>query len=596
MTYYTISLLAHGRANNGSELDELSWNDLTIVLCCFLCILFYIPVCLGLTTTLSASLFMIFLSTVCSIISGTRLYAHVYNILVILETQSKGATDAIELSTRTRALKSGVLCACVSMIALVVYPFIYALSSFGFIGYDATTILFSTTNYMYKNVFSIVLLDSYLVVLDPNIVQLTSEQLANSSRRLFLRYVFHEVRVPLNSIAMGIQVLKGKNSLGEEEMGLLNMITESAGFMSQTLNDVLSIQKMEDGKLELDLRPFWLPSMLKRVISSQDGSLRSKNIEVQSAICDSIPNRLIGDRYRVEHVLANLLSNAIKFSPENSIIYINVTAGVVSDQVQNVVFHVIDKGMGISKEDIETLFQAYAQIRPGDFQKGRGTGVGLSICKEIVHLHGGEIKVKSRLQSEYPADHGSEFYFNIPFSVANDQTYISDEVEKVVDQLPLVSESHAGFTTKPIEDWVVAVVDDVMSNRKLLSQLLMKEGITSIMFEDGSKVCAFVEENPSKIDMIFMDNLMPVKTGLETTQFLRDHNFQGFIAGLTGNAMEDDVNDFMKSGADIVLVKPLKFSQLKKLIEHCNRYGLNSTRNCEVSAISASVRGILTLD
>eukprot|EP01035_Chromulina_nebulosa_P028849 gene28849-biopygen18458 len=182
---------------------------------------------------------------------------------------------------------------------------------------------------------------------------LSKEQLANQLRRIFLKNIFHEVRTPLNSMVMGLEILKKSDHLDAAETDLLTMMTASTEFMSETLNNVLSLQKMEEGKVQLEMSSFSIAESISKVSSSLAGALVAKNLHLKSILDASVPDRILGDRYRVEHVLSNLLSNAAKFSPDGGTIRIHVAAEkMASDEsMVAVTVSINDEGPGISAED-----------------------------------------------------------------------------------------------------------------------------------------------------------------------------------------------------------------------------------------------------
>ena len=260
-----------------------------------------------------------------------------------------------------------------------------------------------------------------------------NERSANEARRAFLKYIFHEVRNPLNSLSIGIEVLSGSRNLDTSDKESISMMRNASQFMSDTLNDVLSMQKIEEGKLQLEMAPFSICDAIAKVLGTFRAASQEKNVTVYKNISPKVPHKVIGDRYRIEHLIANLLSNAIKFSPENSAVDIDVNIGHAdqeevsakvsakipvlthSDSTVLLVVAVKDRGPGISVEDQQKLFHSYVQVRPGQLQKGRGSGLGLALCKQIVSLHGGTIEVNS------VEGKGSVFQFSIPLKVYSSQ-------------------------------------------------------------------------------------------------------------------------------------------------------------------------------
>ena len=230
-----------------------------------------------------------------------------------------------------------------------------------------------------------------------------------------MKYIFHEVRVPLNSITMGIECLNSRDDVDEEETETLLMMKEATSFMSNTLNDVLNMQRIEEGKLELTMKPFSISNCLETVKLTFRGPSSSKQISIEVIINGNVPRLLMGDSFRLEHVVANFLSNALKFSPAGTTITITVSSVrklTITKELAIVTVAVKDQGPGISAEDQRQLFTAFMQIRPKELQAGGGSGIGLSVCKQVVELHGGTVRCESEVGQ------GSVFSFTIPFAIA----------------------------------------------------------------------------------------------------------------------------------------------------------------------------------
>ena len=297
------------------------------------------------------------------------------------------------------------------------FPIIYMLGYMGVISSDWANIGFMASNMVSKCVYIAAVCDiqNEFVVSQFDLLRedeevsatklLEAEMKASESRRQFLRFVFHEVRIPLNSISIGITVLK-ENKDESIVADTLNMMDQSASFMSDTLNDVLSLQKIEEGKMELSKEFFSVRAMLSALEATIRGSLVSKRLMFA---CDNeiLPDVVKGDRFRLEHVLANLLSNAVKFSTVGGQITLRVSCrineidgtrgGAVADgpAIGHFEFAVSDEGAGMSEDEVKGLFTAFHQIRPNELQQGQGSGLGLAISRDILRLHGGELTCQS---------------------------------------------------------------------------------------------------------------------------------------------------------------------------------------------------------
>ena len=311
---------------------------------------------------------------------------------------------------------------------------------------------------------------------------------ATDGKRLFFRYIFHEVRVPLNAITLGLANLRADANSArseldavwtEERRDVLNIVHEQCLVVGRILNDVLSMQKLDDGAMTLQLEPFSLESMILSTMQSFQPSIREKEIQftvelqsVQGAIyeietCTDMERLpfidVIGDKYRLRQVLANFLSNAIKFTPRRGSIHVSLEVSVSarpvdhhftvtaeheeSSPVQAAEFRISveDSGVGISEEDQVGLYAAYMQIRPGALQKGSGTGLGLSISKQLIQLHGGDVGYKRANELG-----GSEFHMRVPMSVCLRKIKVATPL--VVGPRSLDSMSHQGPLNCPMDE------------------------------------------------------------------------------------------------------------------------------------------------
>jgi len=228
-------------------------------------------------------------------------------------------------------------------------------------------------------------------------IKLVDLEKANSAQKLFLRFIFHEVRVPFHSLLLGLEYLAAEEGL-ENYQALFETLIQSAEMMERTINDVLLLSRLEDGKLELQAAAFSMDDMVEMIIHSFKPLSESKSVALVSQLDPSLPPLLYGDRHRISQIIANLVSNAIKFSKAGC--KVQVTILVLDLSVSSCFFQiqVKDEGLGMTAEDQKLLFSPYSQIRPHETQEGRGSGLGLSIVKHIVELHDGSLDVSSELK------------------------------------------------------------------------------------------------------------------------------------------------------------------------------------------------------
>jgi CheY-like chemotaxis protein/two-component sensor histidine kinase len=378
---------------------------------------------------------------------------------------------------------------------------------------------------------------------------------------------------------MGIDLLEGSPGMGIVDRESIVAMKHAAIFMSDTLNDVLSMQKIEEGKLVLEMTPFCIAISTKNIVSIFQGALSAKNLNVTFQMDSNAPAKIVADRQRLEHTISNLLSNAIKFSLQGGVIVIVVKFERTVDHARNqlnLLLSVTDNGVGISNENQKMLFQNWVQIRPQFLQEGKGSGLGLTFCKEIVELHKGIITVTSA------EGIGSTFSFKIPVEIMEDSTKNASKESEFTPKN--AATLNVEITLGASRKLKVLVVDDAPTNRKMLSMLLRRDGIENDMAEDGQvavnmaiKSIDYPDKEAGVIeypyDLIFMDNLMPVMDGVAATTLLRNQGYPNLIVGLTGNVMEDDVVEYLNAGADGVLFKPLQSVTLKMLLEYVRNEG-----------------------
>ena len=430
------------------------------------------------------------------------------------------------------------------LIALMpLFPLVYTLSALKLLDQDGSLIGFSICNLSTKVLYVVILLNSHT-----NTANFFQTSVANAARRAFLRFVMHEVRGPLNSVSSGIGVLKSARQT-EDISDTLLMMDAATIFMAETLNNILSMQKIEEGKLELVMEPFIVSELVQSVSKALYGILKEKRINLRSCISVDIPQYVIGDGYRIEHALANLLSNAAKFTPVGGEILIAVSAAKIATNVScQLHFSVTDSGPGMTEAQISLLFRPFTQLNAHELQRGGGTGVGLSICKRIAELHGGTVGARSKIGE------GSTFYFTVACllrpNISPDETSTVRNARKSVKDSCFLSledgdhyrrASHvarlsnihpqAGLrSSKPQIAFTrrrVLVVDgntififfldfinyvfllDVFSNRKLLCRLLHQRGFETAQAKDGQEALQMIDYFPFPYDIIFMDNTMP---------------------------------------------------------------------------------------
>ena len=218
---------------------------------------------------------------------------------------------------------------------------------------------------------------------------------ANIAKTEFLANMSHEIRTPLSGVSMAAQLLQQqlRASNQTELAGLADILAESAGHLSAIINDVLDLSKIEAGQVELVLSENSLSDMMRIFKSSQEYVAAERGVALKYVMDPNLPERLIYDKVRVRQCVTNLVSNALKFTSAGSV----TIATIFNPETYGVTVHVVDTGIGISKEEQAKVFDHFAQAKQDVETAGLGTGLGLAISRKLARLMGGDIKLTSEL-------------------------------------------------------------------------------------------------------------------------------------------------------------------------------------------------------
>jgi signal transduction histidine kinase/CheY-like chemotaxis protein len=364
-----------------------------------------------------------------------------------------------------------------------------------------------------------------------------------NQRRNFVKYIFHELRTPLNSIQISSDLLE------DSEIGLILQV--SCRYVQETLNNVLYLYSSDEKQWKMDSSSFSLHHFQSQVIQTVSPLLSSKHITGTVSISENCPSLIYTDINKLTHICVNLWSNAIKFTPEGGSIHmsINVEDGILRIRIK-------DTGCGISPESAERLFKNFSQLSQG-YQKLGGSGLGLSICRQLAEFMGGNIELV-----ESTVGLGSTFELSLPVNT-NLSVFIPS-----ISSIPNHSFSNVSFS--------VLLIDDHSTNLKMLEMLFRKFTDRIQVAQNGKEGIECIKRNGS-FDLIFVDNIMPELNGPDFCRYIRkDMNYQKIVIGLTGNVLQEDISEFIQAGADYVLGKPVKLLQIKECLDFVQKNGSTS--------------------
>jgi PAS domain S-box-containing protein len=370
----------------------------------------------------------------------------------------------------------------------------------------------------------------------------------------FLSNMSHEIRTPMNAI-MGLSDIILQQPLEHSVRDNLKSIKQSADNLLVIINDILDFSKIEAGKVKIENISFNFLYQLEHIHKTMAFKAEQKNLKFKIIYPENTPKYLMGDPFRLNQVILNLCSNAIKFTQEGSVL-IEIEILELTKDKSKILFSVIDTGIGIPEERQNQIFESFTQADVNVTRQFGGTGLGLTITKQLIGLMGGQIRVESK------PGKGSRFYFTLEFELSN-QDYSQIQTEELQE--------------KSLEGLNILVMEDNLINQKVISQTLKNWGCTFSIVENGFKGLNLLQNNFYNI--ILMDLQMPQLDGFETTQEIRNggagiNNLRIPIIALTADAFPETRDKVLEIGMNDLVSKPFKRNELnsklyKMALEFC---------------------------
>jgi len=359
-------------------------------------------------------------------------------------------------------------------------------------------------------------------------------------KQQFLANMSHEIRTPMNAVMGMTNLLIDKNPRIDQRK-YLEGIQKSSDNLLHIINDILDLSKIEAGKIELEQIDFSIPEVVHQVEQTLRHKAEEKGLQLIISIDPLVPEIVIGDPGRLNQILMNLAGNAIKFTEKGS-----VTFKVTPTTDRSIEFSIIDTGIGIARDKLQSVFENFSQAHASDTRKFGGTGLGLTICKQLVELMGGKILIESEEGS------GSTFLFTLEMPIGSKEKLLEQKSSEQIDESIL-------------NGLKILLVDDNIDNRIVARDTLeLNASLTIVEAINGKE--AIEKLSMDDFDIVLMDVQMPVMDGYEATRQIRNDILTSKkdipIIALTASVIRSDLDKCRAAGMNDYVPKPFKTYQL----------------------------------
>ncbi len=379
-------------------------------------------------------------------------------------------------------------------------------------------------------------------------------EMANRAKSEFLANMSHEIRTPMNAI-MGLGRLLAQTELSGTQEEYLTTLNRSSRSLLRLIDDILDLSRVESGQLELEESDFSLRRTLDQVVNLTTGLAATKGILLRTEISPNTPDWLRGDSHRLEQILINLVGNAIKFTERGAV---DVTVapeergGGEQSETALITFIVKDSGIGLSPDHIQRLFEPFTQQDSSTTRRYGGSGLGLSICKQLTELMGGKISAHGT------PDVGSTFQVTIPFEIGDESRMTGKDPEGTISTEAL----------QRIKGARLLVVEDNSVNQQIITTVLTQVGVAVTITANGVEAVAAVLAAKEPFAAVLMDLQMPEMDGYEATQKIRERLTAKElpIIAMTAHAFAEERHRCQSIGMNDHLTKPIDIARLHEVL------------------------------
>ncbi|NMP29978.1 response regulator [Thalassotalea sp. M1531] len=367
---------------------------------------------------------------------------------------------------------------------------------------------------------------------------LEEAQIANKAKSEFLANMSHEIRTPMNGILGTIQLLQ-KTAKSPESADLLDKAMYSSNALLALLNDILDFTKIEAGKLALESIEFDLKPLLESVCDSVSTATAENGVTLSTEFDDDLYLSRVGDPNRLRQIILNLVSNAVKFTPDG-----NVSISVTELSAEELVIEVEDSGIGMSSDALDRLFSRFEQADSSTTREYGGTGLGMSITKNLVEMMHGDILVESK------QDIGTKVIVQLPLKRAKESS-----LERQVKR---------ECTVPNLQGKKVLLAEDNRINQVIFLSMMKDTNAEIIVAANGQQAVELVSKH--SFELIFLDIQMPIMDGVEACRLIKEINPAIPLIAITANVMEVDIKKYLDCGFDDHIGKPVELNELYEKI------------------------------